>query len=205
MHRFLILPLLIDWAFFVFAAPSPRSRLARDLYLPVDAIDSGNNSILHLNTTIDRTRLFHIPNTYISLIYEPHPEKRFEFRVLTRMIDDAITQVASKIEVFGNIVLPHDQDPYVDGEYAAPAPKGGWISIQSPDEGPALGRLLTWGNVRDVLVGLRELMVKQRRGLPFRINFQLRQDHVGIIGWGEVTPGKLPSSLSLKSGLNGVE
>lgn len=205
MHLSLALPFLIDWAFCVFAAPSTGSRAARDHYLPVDAVDSGSYSILHLNTTINKIKMFHVPDTYITIIYESHPENRFKFNVLTMMIDDAITRVTNKINLYGNVVLPDDQDPYIDGKYAAPAPKGGWISIQSPDEGPALGRLLTWDNVRDVLLGLMELMVKQGRGLPFRTNFQVRQDHVGIIGWGEVTPGTLPSSLSPGGGLDGVE
>jgi len=201
MHLSPALPFLIAWAFCANAAPSPRSGFARDLYLPVDAIDSGNYSILHQNTTTDRTKLFRVPNTYISLIYEVYPEKRFEFRVLTMIIDDAITQVTTKLENSGNVVLPDDQDPYVDGKFAAPAPKGGWISMQSPDKGPAHGRRLNWGNVRDVLLGLRALMVKQGRGMPFRIDFQVRLDHVGIIGWGEVTPGNLPTSVSVGSGV----
>ena len=60
--------------------------------------------------------------------------------------------------------------------------------MRSFKSGPAYGRRLTWGNVRDTLLGLREIMVKQ--GRPYKIEFYIRHDIVGIIGRGGVIPGK---------------
>lgn len=206
MHLSLTLNFLIGWACCVCAAPSPRSVLARDLFLPVDAADNGSYSSTHLNTTLHKTHTFHVPNTYISIVYEEkaRPRDRFDFTVLIAMIDDALDEVARRVKRFGNIALPEDQDPYVYGVLAAPAPKGGWISIQSPDQGPAHGRRLTWGNVRDVLLGLQEIMVKRGKGMPFMLQFQIRLDNLGIIGWGEVTPGPLPKSPSLGGEIDAV-
>lgn len=104
------------------------------------------------------------------------------------MISDAINEVAANIETFGDIVLPNDRDPYVDDKYAGEAPKGCYIYMRSFKSGPAYGRRLTWGNVRDTLLGLREIMVKQ--GRPYKIEFYIRHDIVGIIGRGGVIPGK---------------
>lgn len=120
------------------------------------------------------------------------------------MINDAINQVTNNIESFGDIVLPDDRDPYVEDRFAGKAPQGGYISMQSPQDGPAHGRKLTWGNVRDALLGLRQIMIKG--GRPCKITFHIRQDIVGIIGWGSVTPGEpsfRPSGLGV--GLDGED
>lgn len=206
MHLSLALNFLIGWACCVCAAPSPSNVLARNLFLPVNAADNGSYSSTHLNTTVNKTHTFHVPNTYISIVYEDkaRPRERFEFTVLIAIIDDALDEVTRRVKRFGNVALPEDQDPYVYGVLAAPAPKGGWISIQSPDQGPAHGRLLTWGNVRDVLLGLQEIMVKGGKGMTSMLQFQIWLDNLGIIGWGEVTPGLLPTSLSLGGGIDAV-
>lgn len=148
-----------------------------------------------LNTT-ESVKIFHVPNTYISLLWVSHAKKPIEFKLLRDMIDDAIDQVTDNIEAFGDTVLPDDRDPYVDGKYAGEAPKGGYIWMQSPEDGPAYGRKLTWGNVRDALSGLREIMVK--KGRPYETSFDIRHDVVGIIGRGGVIPGKPDSILHLE-------
>lgn len=107
------------------------------------------------------------------------------------MISDAIIEVTNVIKHFGDIVLPDDRDPYVDSKYAGKAPKGCYISIQSPKIGPAYGRKLTWGNVKDALLGLEEVMIKHQR--PYKMSFEIRHDAIGLIGWGCVIPGGPPS------------
>lgn len=107
------------------------------------------------------------------------------------MLSDAIDEVARNIKSFGDIVLPDDRDPYVEDTYAAKAPKGGYICMQSPKDGPAYGRKLTWGNVRDALLGLSEMMVKE--GKRYKTEFSIRHDLIGIIGEGSVSPGGLSS------------
>ena len=107
------------------------------------------------------------------------------------MISDAIIEVTNAVKNFGDIVLPNDRDPYVDSKYAGKAPKGCYISMQSPKDGPAYGRKLTWGNVENALLGLVEVMIK--RGRPYKMSFEIRHDAIGLIGRGCVTPGE-PSS-----------
>lgn len=142
---------------------------------------------LHLNIT-DNSKNFHVPNTYITLIWTLHSDMPIEYKVLRDMISDAINEVTANIKTFGDIVLPDDRDPFVDERYAGKAPKGCYICMHSPEDGPAHGRRLTWGNVRDTLLGLREIMIK--KGRPYQIGFYIRHDTVGIIGRGGVIPGK---------------
>ena len=115
------------------------------------------------------------------------------------MIDEAIDNVTSNIKTFGDIVLPADRDPYVYDEYARRGREGSFISMQSPSEGPAYGRKLTWGNVRDTLVGLKEIMVKNRK--PYKTTFEIWNDNLGLVGTGEVAPGKPSRWVGSRGGL----
>ncbi|CAD6584632.1 MAG: hypothetical protein ASARMPRED_001823 [Alectoria sarmentosa] len=199
MHPFPKLLIFTKLSFLFLAAQSPTSAWTRNLFLPLDitnngsppnlTIDTNPSLSLHLNVT-DDSKNFHVPNTYITLIWTPHSDKRIEYKVLRDMISDAINEVTDNIEKFGDIVLPGDRDPYVDDKYAGEAPKGSYIYMRSFKSGPAYGRKLTWGNVRDTLLGLREIMIKQ--GRPYKIEFYIRNDIVGIIGRGGVIPGKPP-------------
>ena len=161
----------------------PRTRF-------IDATCRYIPQALELNTT-DSSKAFHVPNTYITLLWILHKDSPIEYKVLCNMISDAIIEVTNVIKRFGDNVLPDDRDPYVDSKYAGKAPKGCYISIQSPRDGPAYGRKLTWGNVKDALSGLAEVMIKH--GRPYKMSFEVRHDAIGLIGRGCVTPGE-PSS-----------
>ena len=113
------------------------------------------------------------------------------------MIYDAIDEVTSNVKTFGDIDLPADRDPYVETKYGAL--DGVAFSIQSPSEGPAYGRKLTWGNVRDTLVGLREIMVKN--GRPYKTTFEIWNDNLGLIGNGEVASSKRSRWAGSRGGL----
>ena len=140
---------------------------------------------------------FHVPNTYITLLWITDSIKPIIYRLLRDLINDAIDKVTSNIKTFGDINLPADRDPYIETKYVAL--DGVVISIQSPSEGPAYGRKLTWGNVRDTLVGLREIMV--RDGRPYKTTFEIWNDNLGLIGNGEVASDKHSRWAGFRGGL----
>lgn len=173
------------------AAPSPIG----DLTLQPSLLTGIFNTTTLRSQTPDKTKLYRIPYTPISILYEPHPSKHFNLSLISQMLDDALTRVEHRIEIQGNVVLPAHWDPYIYDDLAAPSPLGGWVMLHSPDRGPGFGRRLTWGNVRDALVGLREVMVNGEKGLPCKVDVWVRYEGLGIIGWGEVTPGEVPANL----------
>lgn len=147
---------------------------------------------LELNTT-DNTKAFHVPNTYITLLWTPVSDQPIEYKLLCNLIKDAIIEVTNVIKHFGDSLLPDNKDPYIDVKYVGKAPAGAYIRMQSPVDGPAYGRKLTWGNVKDTLSGLRDIMIKE--GRTYKIYFEIRNDNLGLIGRGCVAPGEPTSPL----------
>ena len=120
------------------------------------------------------------------------------YRILRDLIYGAIDQVTSNVRTFGDIDLPADRDPYLEAKHGAL--DGAAFSMQSPSEGPAFGRKLTWGNVRDTLVGLKEITVKG--GRPYKTSFEIWNDNLGIIGNGEVVSDKGKRWAGSRGGLD---
>lgn len=204
MHLLLGFLLLAKLSILSCAAPSLPRMSPTDLYLLLDAnisfsnftIDSYSRLPLELGAPSEPKK-FHVPNTYITLLWITDSNKPIVYKILRDLIYNAIDEVTSNVKTFGDINLPADRDPYIKAKHGAH--DGAAFSIQSPSEGPAYGRKLTWGNVRDTLVGLREITVKG--GRPYKTTFEIWNDNLGIIGNGELASDKGKRWAGLVGGL----
>ncbi|KAM0803882.1 hypothetical protein BDR22DRAFT_700266 [Usnea florida] len=198
MHLLLGLLFFAKLSILGWATPSLPSKPPNGLYLLLDANTSFSNPSIHSYphppfelSAPSEPKKFHVPNTYITLLWINDSHKPIVYKLLRDIIYDAIDEVTSNVQKFGNIDLPASRDPFVEDKYGAL--DGVTISIQSPSEGPAYGRRLTWGNVRDALVGLGEIMIKG--GRPYKTTFEIWNDNLGLIGNGEVASVDIQVSL----------
>jgi len=135
----------------------------------------------------DRSETFHVPNTDISIIFYPHRDFPMDLSLLRRVIWDSLTEVSLIIEHGGDGNLPPGEDPYRFTKYVGTMQNGAFIVMRSPTSEPGLGRKLTWGNVKNVLLRIRDFIIKGKRG--YAVNFTVTRDLVGDIGWGGLLQG----------------
>lgn len=117
--------------------------------------------VYHIQDTLTTVHLFFYPS-------DPIVPSR-----LRNVLWDVYTFVSSILEISGDGDLPPSRNPYVEQKL------GCQILI-----GSQTGHVLKWSIVRDVLVGLREVMVLQGRAYAARFTIWLEGE--GKMGWGIV-------------------
>lgn len=139
----------------------------------------------------------------MTIDFFPHRENPIDLGLLRTMIWNAYTQVSLIIEHGGDGKLPPGQDPYTFITYDSAKDDGAYVVIRSPTCGPTLGYKLTWGNIKQLLIGILDFMVQGRRS--YSVNFIVSLDVVGHIGWGALLEGEPPERSNLIGRVGDVE
>jgi len=135
---------------------------------------------------------FRIPGTPTNLTISAYlgPIDKSQLRYL---LFDAIAEINSVIAIYGDSPLHDSEDPYE----ASRRGTGMGILIGSPtNDAGVRDPILQWSIVRNVLVGLRQHLVNERRWVG--VTFSIFQDGIGYTGVGTLAKEELMGDLAMR-------